>query len=234
MNLAINYYISDNHTRQQELNTTTQTNHQSQLFDTIINFSDHPTHQQLQQLLAPITSQTQIHHANHPHRPKFNQIIQHLNNHYPQQTCIIANLDITFNKTILYTHLINLHNQIICLTRWEPTSNTWQENVIKHFRGQWCQDKYQNLNHHSSTSQDAWIFETPLKIPLHQADFTQGILGCEKITKIAQQAGYQTINPCQTIKCYHNHQSQYRTYDPTHYLDHQLNQTEPIYLCYHQ
>lgn len=234
MNLAINYYQPNHAQRQQELDHCIVTNYQQQLFTTIINFSDTHNHQQLQQLLAPITSTTRLIHAYHQYRPKFNQIIQYLNTHHAHQTCIITNLDILFNQTILYVHLIDLHNKMLCLTRWEPTSTTWQDNVIKHFRGQWCLDKYQNLNHHSSTSQDVWIFAAPLTIPLHLADFPQGILGCEKIGKIARQAGYETLNPCHTIKCYHHHASQYRTYDPTFYLDHQFNQTEPIYLNYHQ
>lgn len=233
LHIAINYYLSSSQQRQAELDHCITSNYQSGLFNTIINFSTQEEHQQLLQILKPYTSHTKIKHIYHQYRPKFNQIVQHLNNNYDNQICVISNLDILFNKTVMQATCIDLNNTLLCITRWEPNTNSWQQNVMHNFRGQWCIDRFNNLNHHASQSQDVWIFKAPLNVPYHSIDFPQGILGCEKIAYVAHQHGYKTINPCLTIKCYHHHPSQFRTYDPTFYLDHGQHQSEPQHIIYY-
>lgn len=231
INLAINYYQTTSTIRQQELDRSIITNYNSQLFENIINFSDYQQHLVLRSILK--NNVTNLIHKYHPYRPKFNQIIEHLNLQYPQQICIIANLDIIFDQTIQLANFVG-HKQILCLTRWETPSITWQQNVMTHFAGQWCIDNYYNINYLASKSQDVWIFRTPVHIPYQLLDFPMGILGCdEKLGSLAHEHNYAAINSCLSIKCYHNHISQIRTYDTTYRLDHKFYPSEPCHFIYY-
>ena len=60
-------------------------------------------------------------------------------------------------------------------------------------------------------SQDVWVFfGKPRNI---DAGFRMGIPGCDNhLCWLMQIAGYKVINPAKTIKCYHLHQVQWRSY----------------------
>lgn len=59
-------------------------------------------------------------------------------------------------------------------------------------------------------SQDAWVFYDRPDIA---ADFPMGTGGCDNhLLHLIEQAGYKVINPAKTIKAYHLHLVDYRSY----------------------
>ncbi len=65
-------------------------------------------------------------------------------------------------------------------------------------------------------SQDTWIFKGRVK-KVNYADFFMGRPGCDnRIAHELKVVGYDVINPSMTIKSYHLHNSQIKSYDRNH------------------
>lgn len=124
---------------------------------------------------------------NTPTRPYYSQFINDANQHYPNDIIVILNADIYFDDTI--SMLQSLLNDKTCcvLTRIDrhPQNGVWQILV-------------------NCTSADVWGFKTPI-MPI-EADIIPGITGCDAyFNKKISNAGYRMINPCLSIRAYHNH-----------------------------
>lgn len=106
---------------------------------------------------------------------------------------IISNNDISFDDTIDNLRDINLNNVAICLGRRDiNNSNNLEYAVVKGF------------------AQDAWIFQTPIKIP-NDSDFHFGVPGCDNhIAYLLKKEGYDLLNIPWIIKAKHNHKSEVR------------------------
>ena len=63
-------------------------------------------------------------------------------------------------------------------------------------------------------SQDCWIFRSDLEIrDLNDADFEMGIPGCDsRIAHIFHENGYIVLNPSLSVKIYHVHNNNFRTW----------------------
>jgi hypothetical protein len=219
IHLIINYHVPASEERRLEYNHCVLTNHNSGLFNTITNLSDVNSHKLLLDAISsnPLTS---ILHKNTNYRPKFSDMVRYCNDQLYGQICIISNTDILFNQSINHVKFLNLDKCLLCVTRWEQDCHTWEQNCMRYFAGRWCIKQRNNMNYYAAQSQDVWVFKSPLRVPIYLLDFPMGTMGCDgKFGHIANMSGYQTFNPCMTIKCYHYHASKYRTYDESHRLD---------------
>lgn len=115
---------------------------------------------------------------------------------------VFSNSDIYFdqsiNKVVSY---LEQSNSIICLSRHEDLIDS------------------QKLHSNPHWSQDTWIINGK-NIPninfLFKLDISTGQFRCDnKFAYIMSIYGWNLYNPCNTIKSYHKHLSNIRTYDPT-------------------
>ena len=106
---------------------------------------------------------------------------------------IVCNGDIYFKEEDVRIIEASLHkDQVYALSRWDETP--------------------QGLFHHCTPdSQDAWIFKG--KIRKGEFDIPLGKPGCDnRIAYELESAGYEVLNPSKTIRSYHVHTSQSKTY----------------------
>ncbi len=117
------------------------------------------------------------------------------NDYCPDSNVIICNADIYFNKTLSLLNAYNLTDKFLALTRWD---------IQKNGRLQLVRNPY---------SQDAWIFQTPIR-HINSEDIPLGTWWCDsKISLRAYQSGLKIINPCLSIQCLHLHLSGIRSKD---------------------
>ena len=145
------------------------------------------------------------------HRLTYADAFKHCNENLPVGSmCILANSDIFFDQTLAD------------LSRILPAdSERWDGLVLALTRHEWhgtggrvdpLLDKCK-LFSQTHDSQDAWIFRTPLRVPSTSSDFALGRPGCDnRIVQVFREAGYVVGNACLTVRCYHTHASQVRTY----------------------
>lgn len=120
--------------------------------------------------------------------------------------CIVSNSDIYFDYTLEQLLDFSFENTFLALSRYDDF-----ELKI------------------GSDSQDTWIFSHPLKLNIHDCDFTLGVPGCDNaLAYIAVKSGYNVINPCLSIKTHHLHASGIRTYHSNDRV------RKPFHSVYHQ
>lgn len=116
---------------------------------------------------------------------------------------IISNTDIIFDETLAKIYSINMSNKILALTRWDFVA----ENKIG--------IRVAN-NKIMTTSQDTWIFESPLDLRSLNPEFDQIQLGtweCDgAINYFVKNSNINIFNPCLDIKTLHIHFSNVRNY----------------------
>lgn len=130
-------------------------------------------------------------------RPTFEQFFNLANIFYRDEKIIIANADIHFDNTLDLIYKKQLKNKLIALTRYDRNEN----------------GQYQLHDNHCFVTpcQDSWIFHAPIKSFF--CNFKLGILGCDPaLAYAALKAKLQVVNPSRTIKTYHVHSSNIRTY----------------------
>ncbi len=165
INLFIQVYNSNNPQRQIELNTCLKINKESKLFTNIIEVNERLTFKEMFKLCKD----------------------------YPKDINIIANSDIYFDETILWSRFIP-NKTVYALSRWDYKGNG---NAVLFNR---------------KDSQDVWIFDG---VPSDKliANYNLGVAGCDnRIAWELRTAGYNVLNPSKTIHAIHLHQSEYRTY----------------------
>ena len=103
----------------------------------------------------------------------------------------VANSDILFDESIKKVTLND--KTALTLTRWELNPERLHENMV--------------------ASQDVWGFQTPIRVP-PKSDFYFGTYGCDNyIAALLEGEGYTLWNPCLSVKTYHIHASEVRTYE---------------------
>jgi hypothetical protein len=109
------------------------------------------------------------------------------------QRVILANSDIYFDHTLGRLDGYDLSCKLLCLSRWDV-----QPDGGSHF-----------FDHPSS--QDAWIFATPIR-PFPCA-FPFGVPGCDnRLVWEASRAGLTLLNPSRSIRAHHLHLTGMRRY----------------------
>jgi len=70
------------------------------------------------------------------------------------------------------------------------------------------------LERTAAYSQDAWIFRTPVRVPMN-ATFTLGTPACDNcIVWLMHELGYEILNPALDVRLGHLHASEERNYPP--------------------
>lgn len=105
-----------------------------------------------------------------------------------RQRFVIANADIYFDTTLNLLDGVELANRLLCLSRWD------------------VQPDGTSVFFDHPSSQDAWIFETPL--PRFACRFHLGLPGCDnRLAWEAAAVGIELSNPSRTIRAHHLHLS---------------------------
>lgn len=136
------------------------------------------------------------------HRLTFRDLFDYAHRTFPNEICVIANSDISFDHTLSLVIPRVQPNVLIALSRWENESGpVMGGHVVDEEDGKLF-----------SQTQDAWIFRGGA-IPPFRADQQLGILACEtRLAYEAAAAGVVILNPAISIRTRHHHQSNVRTY----------------------
>lgn len=148
----------------------------------------------------------------------FAEAMAYANEHLPRKTAIFANLDIRFDDTLWHLTVDREMGPGMAyfLSRWERPKD--ESAGI----GTQCGPKYIG-------SHDAFVFQAPLPPSLVEAcsDLPIGVSGVENLAMFEfWRAGYQVRNPCERVKAWHCHSSQYRVH-----RGYELNHMTRTYLC---
>lgn len=112
----------------------------------------------------------------------------------PDDTCVISNSDIFFDRTLRRAERIPSGRWCLALSRWDWTGKAM---TGRPWRGQ-----------------DAWVFRGPVT-GVSGADFGMGIPACDnRLAALVQDSGYTVTNPAYSIHAIHLHLSAVRTYGP--------------------
>lgn len=147
-----------------------------------------------------------LHYLNN--RPTFNDCFSLAQTICKNTRIIIANADIYFNDTLHALTTYDLAGKFLGLTRWNITKDGTLE-IFKQYHPDGSFWDYS-----SASSQDAWLFQTPL-VSFENADIQLGTMSCDsRIAYHAQKAGLMLENPCLSVQCCHLHLSPIRNYCP--------------------
>lgn len=203
--LIIVLYNETHHERMQEYMVCLQKNKKHELIDTIHVVYD-TSRDDNDTLLLKWLKTTGVTISYTDARPTYSFLFELANTYYPHSRIIMSNADIYFNDTLYRLEGYPLTNKFLALTRW----NVCPDGEIELFK------QYRNGSfdrNDSETSQDVWIFQTPLK------EFKDGVIHigtatCDSLIAYqAHDAGLEVLNPCLTIQCCHLHLSNVRTWD---------------------
>ena len=202
--LITQFYISTNASRQKEIIDTLIYNLNNPFINVIYLITEKSY--SLDNLGLPENINTsKIKLVNINARMKYSDAFNIVSQHELKGYIIIANSDIFFDDTIknLYVSNASLERKVYCLLRFEYTNSDTTKCDIY---GNGC-----------NFSQDTWIFHTNYNIlPEHIKlfNFELGVPGCDNhITYIFSSLGFKLYNEPFLIKTYHNHSSNFRTYN---------------------
>jgi glycosyltransferase involved in cell wall biosynthesis len=127
-------------------------------------------------------------------RPTFEMAFSIISDHNPYGVNVIANTDVYFKQEdVALLDNVNWASTALALSR----TDEFEDGSTSHW--------------FKRDSQDAWVFKGELRV---EADFGFGIPGCDnRIAQIIRDAGYNVYNPCNTIRCYHVHNTAVRNYN---------------------
>ncbi len=171
-------------------------------------------------IIRPYLESKNITMTNVQERPSFGFCFQLVNELYPGWEIILSNADIYFNKTLHTLEDYDLKDKFLALTRWEVT----QANELNLF---WLRDAngFFRLDY-AETSQDVWIFETPIR-KFRKDFFSLGTWNCDYVIGyFAREVGLTVLNPCLTIQSCHKHLSCKRNYTPGVVYDYEVSHGE--------
>jgi hypothetical protein len=186
--LVTQFYIPDDVERYQELKYCVRENISNGLIDQIVLVVEKGTLDRL------IPSHKKIKIVFIEKRPSYGDLFEiATSNINGKGLIIIANSDIFYKEDDILKMKIISDKQVFALSRWDfkPDSEP------KH--------------HDTWDSQDTWVFRDNI-LP-GEYDIKLGLPGCDnKIAYELQKAGHEIKNPSKTIKSYHYHTSNHRSY----------------------
>jgi len=191
INLFINYYISLNKERQDEIDYCFRKNLDNLLIDKIYVFVS-------KKINFPFGSGDGRIQLIDLERPKYSDILHYFNSRdeFKESYNVISNSDIYFDYSISFLDRIDMNNTCVVLNRWN----------IK---------KDENPSHSDKIkSQDVWIFKGHTKKELEaSSNFYMGKKACDCVfLNKLYKTGYRSVCPSYDIKAYHLHLSNYRTW----------------------
>jgi hypothetical protein len=189
MILLTGLYDEPSQSRRAELRECLRRNAENEFIDQVIVFNEDSHEPELDAEL----SLPKIQLVQHGRRLAFRDLFEFANQQPGGSRFIIANADIFFDDTLARLNGYSLKGRLLCLSRWDVQP-----------------DGSARFFEHPS-SQDAWIFETP--IPPFNCNFHLGLLGCDnRLAWEADNAGLEVSNPGRTVRANHLHLSKIRSY----------------------
>jgi hypothetical protein len=189
------YYESSNFERNEELKQCLQLNISNPHIDKIYLFTE-----------LDITFESKVEVIKINERFKYRMFLQWiLECGNDEDIYILSNSDIYVQDANMID-MYNLNEISLALTRWEYNQNDCC---------MWISDVGYGLYRSPSDSQDTWIIKRP-KITQEMiccCDFKFGVPACDNtFAWILQNYGFNPKNKCLTIKTFHYHKTNYRTY----------------------
>lgn len=201
MILTSDYYISKNKHRQDEYDYCINKVLENDRITKVVYFVQEEVKHEHEKIIFVKTEK----------RPTYEDFFNYFNKNHKDEIIILSNLDIYFDETLDIIDSIDLNNSMLALTRYDLKNNEW---VLF------------NENNVAQASQDTWVFKTPVDTYNMSCNFTLGIPGCDnKIAFEFHKLGYNVINNSLSIKTYHKHESNHRTW--------RLEKIKPVRGPYH-
>ncbi len=192
MILLVSFYVDPDSRRQAELLECLRRNSRNDLISEIHVFVEDPRGAGLAAIFTELAD-ARIRLIAHERRATYSDLFTYANRHLAGWRVIIANADIYFDRSLARLDGYDLADRLLCLSRWDVQANG--ETHLFDF----------------SASQDAWIFQAPLRE--FRADFHLGVLGCDnRLAWEAEHVGLTLSNPSRTIRANHLHLSEVRRY----------------------
>jgi len=133
-------------------------------------------------------------------RVTYRDLFDHANRQGDRRKAIVANSDIWFDSSLQRLRRYDLEGKLLCLSRWDIQPNG------------------RTLFYDCVTSQDAWIFQTPIRE--FYCDFFLGTPACDnRLAWEAEHAGLIVSNPSLSIRANHLHLCSVRNYSPEHAIE---------------
>lgn len=207
MILLTGLYNEPNPARHAELRECLRRNAENGFIEQVVVFNEDPQPPEMDAVL----SLPKVKLVQHGRRLAFKDLFQYANRESRSGRFIIANADIYFDHTLARLNNYSLKGKLLCLSRWDVQANG-SASFFEH-----------------PSSQDAWIFESPIK--KFKCDFQMGLLGCDnRLAWEADQAGLELSNPGRTIRANHLHLSHVRNYTERQRLHGQSKSIDASYL----
>lgn len=186
-NLFTSYFIVKNISRQKEFDQCLLNNIKCKDIDRIFLLIEYPIESEL-------VNHEKVTTILIKGRPTYNVFFELINRHSQiNDWNIISNSDIYFDDTLSNISKYETGKICLALTRWE----------VK-------RDRIELLNR--VDSQDCWMIKG--HVLNVRGDFELGKCGCDNaIADRLYKGGYDVVNPSKTIKTYHLHNSDFRTYN---------------------
>lgn len=193
------YYQPTKSQRAKEINRTLEKNIECTSIDKIILLNE--------KLYDDIPTSSKIEQVNINHRLTYYDVLNYIKTHIPKDTIVIfANSDIYMDSTLNQLYNIDLHMKFLALLRYDVQVDA--EPVIFGPR---------------ADSQDTWIvWSSSIDFEITEADFgfNFGISGCDNALTVAMlKKKFVVSNPAYSIKTYHLHNSNIRTYVTSDVID---------------
>jgi hypothetical protein len=133
-------------------------------------------------------------------RPTYKEVMDEAQKH-EFDYYIVANTDIYFTKEIEIIYTIDFTKRVLCLSRWDVQS----DGTAKLYP--------------QPESQDTWIFKGKPPSTFERINFHFGKPGCDnRFASEIYNLGLTPVNPCKSVKTYHLHLSNARSYTKADFL----------------
>tara|TARA_A100001011_G_scaffold396838_1_gene496023 strand:- start:646 stop:2475 length:1830 start_codon:yes stop_codon:yes gene_type:complete len=201
--LITQFYMSSNINRQKEIYQCLSKNLDNPLIDMIYLITE-KEYTDIQLGIKNNSNKSKVKQINIGKRLKYSDVYDIIEEYNLKGYIITSNSDIFFDDTLtnLYKSGSSKKKMVYCQLRFEYTDNDLNKCKIFGPRGD---------------SQDTWIFHSNFNIPKEQRkifNFELGIPACDNhINYLFSILGYSVHNEPYYIKTYHNHKSDFRTYD---------------------
>lgn len=194
MILITSYYRTESEDRNKEMDFVLEKNIKSSLFDKIILVCDSMNIPNIDNELIEVVKLQK--------RPEYIDFFNIGNREIHEgKIIVISNSDIFYDETIKESYNFLEKSGFLALTRYEYDIKDDSSIMIM-----------------GCDSQDSWVYRSPIETSGIDANFGMGIPGCDNRIAYEISKKYKVINPSKTIKTYHRHESDYRTYDPNNRL----------------
>ena len=193
--LMVSFYCEANPTRAHELLTCLERNLANPLIGEVHVLVEHRKPGRRYYLVQeyPVFAHSKIRLVDHGRRASYRDFFDRANKKLSGRRVVVANTDIFFDASLAQLDSVSLDGKFLCLSRWDVQA-----------------DGNARLFAHTY-SQDAWIFQTPLRT--FKSDLFIGLPRSDnRIAWEAQRAGLVVSNPSHTIRAYHLHLSGVRNY----------------------